>query len=136
LGPTPPIDTQSVGCLAAEATILSHEHVSNFLGPTRDEGVGAVPAVGAKKRPSPRLAPSGVSAEAIQRPFISRSRTSTQKVEQLSRSTVTRKVQGFDLARHLAMVPASAGLPYGGIPYHHVHGWRFARRAARGGPPP
>ncbi len=39
--------------------------------------------------PSPRLGPSGVSAEAIQRPLISRSRTSTQNAQHLSRSRIT-----------------------------------------------
>jgi hypothetical protein len=45
-----------------------------------------------RRLPSPRLGPSGVSAEAIHRPFISRSRTSTQKAEQVSRSTIMAKV--------------------------------------------
>jgi len=39
--------------------------------------------------PTPRLGPFGVSADAIHRPLISRSRTSTQKSEQVSRRTVT-----------------------------------------------
>jgi hypothetical protein len=35
-----------------------------------------------------KLGPSGVSAEAIRSPFISRSRVSTQKVEQVSLSRI------------------------------------------------
>jgi len=39
--------------------------------------------------PRPRLGPLGVSADAIHRPLISRSRTSTQNSEQVRRSTIT-----------------------------------------------
>src|SRR5438874_13690172 len=52
--------------------------------------------------PSPRLGPSGVSADAIQRPLISRRRTSTQKSEQVSRRRITEQVYASHVAGDLA----------------------------------
>ena len=51
-------------------------------------GTSAALMASIARSPRPRLGPCGVSADAIQRPLISRSRTSTQNGEHVSRITI------------------------------------------------
>ena len=54
--------------------------------PSKGNSACSIASLGS--RPRPRLGPLGVSADAIHRPLISRSRTSTQNAEQTSRMTI------------------------------------------------